>query len=768
LHGFSTDNIAKFNRSVLQRRRKLRISNIILATLVGSCCAIAEPTPVEYADTVLTLPQVSVTAIKGGHNANRDEAVTTLGENAINRLNIVNLKQLSEIAPNFYMPQYGSKMTASVYVRGLGTRIDQPVIGLNIDNLPIINKDNFDFDIADIQRIEVVRGPQNILYGRNTMGGLINIYTLSPLSFEGLKVTAGYGTQNSYRGSLGYYHRLSSALGMSLNLATSGTDGFYRNSYNNSRVGVERSWSGRWKTSWRPSSKFMLENSAAITHNAQHGYPYESAESGRIAYNDTCFYRRTSITDGLTANAHIGNVTLSGIAGFQYIDDNLTLDQDFLPLNYFTLSQMRHEFAFTTDFVARSNIGQRYNWLLGAFGFARRSFMSAPVTFFNYGLEQLIESNANSLNSDYPIKWDQRQLALGSDFTLPSGGASLYHESAFTLGKFTATLGLRLDWERTSIKYHSYSSSTYSIYDATGSEEVIYAPSQPININDVDKLTKSFTQLLPKLSLSYALPERTGNIFASITKGYKSGGYNTQMFSDVLKQRIMSRLGIAQLYDVDDIVSYAPEKTWNYEIGAHISMLNNTLNWNATAFWINCRDQQLTVFPEGSITGRIMTNAGQSRSRGVELSATASLPRGFFLRASYGFTDAKFTSFFNGKTDYSGHTVPYAPKHTMYAGIVYDHDFARHSFINSISINLNTRGVGEIYWNEANSLSQPFYMLLNASVRLTHGNLSTDLWADNITSTRYYTFYCLSINNAFMQRGNKFAAGVTIHYTLPY
>ena len=161
--------------------------------------AVATPANSEYADTVMTLPPVSVTAIKGGINPNRDEAVTNIGQTEIERYNLVNIKQVSEIAPNFYMPRYGSRMTSSVYVRGLGTRIDQPVVGLNIDNVPILNKDNFDFDLADITRIEILRGPQNILYGRNTMGGLINIYTLSPLNFEGVKIQAEYGTQNSYR-----------------------------------------------------------------------------------------------------------------------------------------------------------------------------------------------------------------------------------------------------------------------------------------------------------------------------------------------------------------------------------------------------------------------------------------------------------------------------------------------------------------------------------------------------------------------------------------
>ena len=218
----------------LLSRYILSVTSVLFAGASGNSVSATTVTG-EVADTVMQLPSVSVTAIKGGGKVRDTESSTWLSRTEIERLNLVNIKQASEIAPNFYMPQYGSRMTSSVYVRGLGTRIDQPVVGLNIDNVPILNKDNFDFDLADIERIEILRGPQNILYGRNTMGGLINIHTLSPLSFEGLRLTGEYGSQNSYKASAGIYRRLSSPIGMALNLYATGTDGFWRNSYNNSK-----------------------------------------------------------------------------------------------------------------------------------------------------------------------------------------------------------------------------------------------------------------------------------------------------------------------------------------------------------------------------------------------------------------------------------------------------------------------------------------------------------------------------------------------------
>ena len=142
----------------------------------------ADPTAV---DTVIVVDKVQVTAIKQGMVLrSQPVAAAIVGSRAIERGHVDALKNLSQNVPNFYVPDYGSRMTSSIYVRGLGARIDQPVMGLNIDNVPVLNKDNYDMELADAERIEVLRGPQSTLYGRNTMGGVINIYNFLSDSFK--------------------------------------------------------------------------------------------------------------------------------------------------------------------------------------------------------------------------------------------------------------------------------------------------------------------------------------------------------------------------------------------------------------------------------------------------------------------------------------------------------------------------------------------------------------------------------------------------------
>lgn len=99
-----------------------------------------------------------------------------------------------------------------------------------------------------------------------------------------------------------------------------------------------------------------------------------------------------------------------------------------------------------------------------------------------------------------------------------------------------------------------------------------------INIDDCGNLSKHFTELLPKFAITYHLPTAgESSIYASVSKGYKAGGFNTQMFSDVLQQRLMGIMGIGAAYDINDIVGYRPEKAWNYEIGGHFESANRRI-----------------------------------------------------------------------------------------------------------------------------------------------------------------------------------------------
>ena len=715
-------------------------------------------------DTV-TLDDVSVTAIKQGTTIDLTTASTMLDKSEVERNGIVTVRGVSDLVPNFFLPDYGSRMTSTIYVRGLGARIDQPSMGLNIDNVPVMCKENYDFDIADISRVEMLRGPQSTLYGRNTMGGLMNVYTLSPMQWQGTRIIAEMASHMSLKIGASHYARINDKLGIAGGIYYTSTNGQYTNQYNGKKCDWERQGTGRLKLVWQPSSSLMLSNTLSASISRQGGYPYEWVETGQIAYNDTSFYRRTSIMDGLTITKRFESWSLSSITSYQYIDDNMTLDQDFTPMPYFTLTQARREHAVTQDVVARGDNSLAYKWLVGAFGFYRRYKMDAPVTFKDTGIARLIEDHINSVNPYYPVVWNERSFVLGSRFTNPTWGVALYHQSSYDWKRFTFTAGLRLDYEHASLNHHSETHTGYRVMNAaTG--EVFH--SNNIDIDDGGSLSKHFTELLPKFSITYHLPTAgESSIYASVSKGYKAGGFNTQMFSDVLQQRLMGIMGIGAAYDINDIVGYKPEKAWNYEIGGHFESANRRVRGDLALFYIDCRDRQMTIFPDGTTTGRIMTNAGKTRSVGAEASMSVNLTDNLGMNLSYGYCDARFVRYNDGKADYKDKHVPYCPQHTLFAQAFYTYNFIGGSdWAQSITLDASLKGTGEIYWNEANTQRQPFYALLGSSITLAGKHYSLQLWGQNLTGTRYNTFYFVSISHEFLQRGRGRMLGATLRINI--
>ena len=436
----------------------------------------AEIPDAERADTTITVDRVQVTAIKQGPVL-RSTAVasTILGSPAVGRPGITALKEISLAVPNFHAPDYGSRMTSSIYVRGLGARIDQPVIGLNVDNVPMLNKNAFDTELADIERIEVLRGPQSTLYGRNTMGGVVNVYTLSPLTYEGVRALAEYGSGNTLRLKASTYYRPLPDVGCSVTGFYTRSDGFFENEYTNRNCDWEWQAGGRWKIQWDNRRGLRLDNTLSLARLEQGGYPYayageaivEGGETilrpGQIAYNDPCSYLRTTISDGLTVRYDAVRYSVSSITSYQYTDDTMTLDQDFTPLSYFTLRQAIREHAVTEDLVFRSRGTERYGWLFGAFGFYRHQRMEAPVHFKRTGIERLILDNANRMPDLLYYTIDAEELPLSSQFRMPAWGAALYHESRLRLGRWHLTAGLRADYERTQLRYRSRTDLDYTL-----------------------------------------------------------------------------------------------------------------------------------------------------------------------------------------------------------------------------------------------------------------------------------------------------------------
>lgn len=719
---------------------------------------------------VTTLEALDVIAVKSGPDFRAmPMGGTLISKTSAERLLVNDIKGMSDVVPNFYIPDYGSRITSSVYVRGIGARMDQPAVGLTVDNVGLLNKDAYDFDICDISSMEMLRGPQSSLYGRNTMTGMINIRTISPWEYEGWRGLVTVGLNSMFRFNIGRYHVFNDKTALSVAGSFYRYGGRFVNEFNDKTVDKEVNGSLRIKNYYNPSEKVKISNVLSASILRQGGYAYEYLGTGKISYNDTCFYRRFLLTDGLSVSAELPKgLTLMSVTSVQHIDDNMTLDQDFLPLPYFTLTQKKYETSLTQDLMLKgSAAGGAYGWIAGAYGFYRHLSMQAPVNFKENGIAELIEKNRNDANPYYPIRWDERTLLLNSDFTMPSGGASVYHESRYDTGRWHFSASVRLDYERVSLSYDSRCSASYTMYHNPSGKLPMPQNAEvyrkvPVDLSVTGELHNHYLELSPKIGVTWDIAGMWGsNLYASVGKGFKAGGFNTQMFSDVLQQKLMEYMGLASLYEISDIVSYRPEKMWNYEIGAHLNFPKIGLLADVSLFYIDCRDQQLTVFPAGQTTGRMMTNAGRTRSFGGEISVEYKPVKELDFIATYGYTNARFVDYDDGRTDYKGNRLPYAPSNTLFAQATYLQSCSSKGKY-FVELSLNFSGTGDIYWNEANSLRQNFYGLLGASVAYRTPRWSLELWGKNLTKTEYTTFYFKSMGNEFLQRGRDISLGFTV------
>ncbi len=681
---------------------------------------------------------------------------------------ISSIKELSAFAPNFYQPDYGSRMTSSIYVRGFGSRMDQPVMGMNIDGVPVMNKNNYDSELFDIDRVQVIRGAQGLLYGRNTSGGTINLYTMSPLSFQGKRFALEYGSANNVRVKASHYAAPSRSFGWAVSMLYNHCDGYFMNRETGKNCDGGDNGALRLRLQWLPADGWSIDNSLVVGYTAEGGWAYRyydpaTGTLASVAYNDECSYRRFNISEGFVVKRRFGRVTLSSSTGYQYVDDRMRLDNDFLPLDYFSMGQYQKEHSITEELaISVKDLGM-FNIQGGLFGFYRHTALSAPVHFKEYGIDNLILKNANENYYNHIAPVGERELSfrednfvIEDDFLIPSFGMAAYIQGGFSYRGLDVKAGVRVDYEYSVMEYSSRSTVHYSTYKDLRDMQLLNTVFEGHGVVDA-------FELLPSLSVSYG--GKWGNVYVSARKGFRAGGFNTQLFSDILQNKMIGELtGNAEDVDASSTV-YEPEENWTFELGTKLSPLpNGNLDITASLFYIDCRNQQLTVFPQGESTGRMMSNAGHSFSCGAELGARY-IAGPVTLDAGFGYTHAEFIEYNRGDADLAGNILPYAPRETISANAAYRIPVPR-SFANIFVLNIGWNGVGRIYWNEENSLSQSFYNLLSASLVWEKGHWGASLWGKNLLNEKYNTFYFRSIKNDFFAQGKPLHFGVSLHVNL--
>ena len=809
----------------------------VLLALGGQLAAVA--TPLKSLDTealsdsskVVDLDEVVVISQPKEQVRLRLQPVSSnvFGSEQLQQLNVHDLSQLSQYVPSFVMPSYGSRLTSSMYIRGIGSRINNPAVGVYYDNIPLMSKSAFNNHFYMQDRVDVLRGPQGSLYGMNTEGGLVRIYSKNPMNYQGTDVKLGIGTGLYSNVEVAHYHRPSEKLAFSVAGFYSGLKGFIDNQNFDKKNDLTNEAGGKLRLIYAPNKQLKLDWTADYQHVNQNGFGY--GEFHPLAYLPELYsssyvpadpdvkdpattimngYKRNMFTTGLNIGYETDKFLFTSTTSYQFLDDLMLMDQDYMTGDYLQLSQAQKMNAITQEFVLRSHDNSRWQHATGLFGSYQWLNTNAPVLFGDGITGPIGNAIANAMKNSMLQAMIGRymgqgmsaeaaqaaaqatvdkmgvnmsaEMAVPGEYKTPSWNFAAFHESNILFGdNWKLTLGLRFNIDKVKIDYDAlaYMNMTGGTANATATYHLTS------HVQDVR--SKSYTQLLPKIGLTYSFDENIGNIYALVSKGYRAGGYNFQMFSDVLQADLNAHQQDAMRgdYDVEhtaadydainETIAYKPEESWNYEIGTHLNLFGGSTHFDLALYYMQIRNQQLSIMEPHSNYGRIMVNAGKSHSCGLEATLRGkAIDNALDWAVTYAFTNAKFDEYqhtVGGSTspntdtfagDYDGNYVPFVPQHTVSAMVDWH--------IGKFTIGANMNGQGKTWWDEANTYAQKFYAVAGAHADYDFGPVLVSLWGRNLTNTNYNTFAVASSavggTHYFAQKATPLQVGlaVNIHF----
>jgi outer membrane receptor protein involved in Fe transport len=569
----------------------------------------------------------------------------------------------------------------------------------------------------------------------------------------------------------------------------SGQKGFFNNANFSDKNDKMNEAGGKLRLIFQPNNKLKIDWTADYQYVNQNGFGYGelNLDNNDVADPATTImngYKRNMLNTGVSISTGVGGdlndapLMFTSTFSYQYLNDKMLMDQDYMTPDYLLLEQKQKMNALTQEYVLRSHGKTRWQHATGLYNSYQYLKTDAPVTFGDAITGPIGTAIANAMKAamvkaGMPQATVDRmgvtmsaEMAVPETFRTPSMTFAAFHESNVLLNdRLKLTLGLRFNCDLQEISYDAL--AYMNMTGGTAGRQATYHLTSHV----ADSRSKTFTQLLPKVGLTYTIDDKLGNIYALVSKGYRAGGYNIQMFSDILQTELNAHQQDAMRGDYDvahtiadydvieETIIYKPEESWNYEVGTHLNLFDNLLHFDLSLYYMQIRNQQLSQMIPGSNYGRMMVNAGKSHSCGMEATLRGRLlDNSIDWNVNYSFTNAKFDEYDNYKDKY----VPFVPKHMVSAMLDYH--------LGSFTIGANMNAQGKMWWDEANTYAQKFYALLGAHADYDFGPVLVSLWGRNITDTRYNTFAVQS-NAAggtryFAQRGNPIQLGMDVNIHL--
>ena len=684
---------------------------------------------IQLKEEKIQLPEVIVTAQKREEDLQRlPLSISGISETQVKNYQLWNTKDLSGIIPNLYSANPGDNRNVTS-VRGIATTSYDQSVATYIDGVNQFGLDTYIAQLYDIDRIEVLRGPQGTLYGRNAMGGVINIITKKPDNLLHGFAELNYGNygQQRYLGGI-RTPLVPDRLFLGVTGLYNRTDGFYTNEFNNSHFDKQHNFAGNYDLKFIANDKLSFNLNLKHNQNRNNGtfplvFSPEAAFSNPFKLNQNAV---SEMVDNLfnisLAINYYGKVNFSSQTSYQsnnrYYRD--PLDGDFSPLDAVSVvnnygGKWNKVKAGTQEFQFSSSQQSPVRWQAGTYAFLQDN----PVKQGTY-----FGADAEMLGAPFPF-FTSINTNSGKAYGYAVYGQAAYH----LVPKLELVAGLRFDQEFKELEIRGE-------FQPDGGDLMVTQPDTSSKAN--------FTAFSPKVSLSYAINERQ-NAFASYSRGFRAGGIS-QLSSDPSQPA---------LYDYD------PEFSDNFEIGLKNTFFDKRLRLNLAAFYTRVNNAQVPtlILPE-AIT--IIRNAGKLTSKGAEMELSATLLKGLKADYNFGYTDAEYKTLLiasNGETvNMNGHKQVFSPEMTSMLALQYDFSLAKRNNINFFT-RAEWKYLGDQYFDLANQIKQSGYSIINARAGVSLKNYSVSIWSNNL-GDKHYLDYAYDFGAVHLGNPNTF--GVTL------
>ena len=645
--------------------------------------ALTQPAFAQDSDAADTgIGDIVVTAQKRAENVQDIPiAISAVSSEYLQARGIASIDTLGSVAPNVKFERAPSSKTISqISIRGSVTINPaitwEPAVGLYMDGVYIAKAQGSIFDVADLERVEILRGPQGTLYGRNALAGAVNLITKKPKGELAGSAEVSYGNYNAWKAKasldlpqMGIFSakvsgQMSKRDGLVQITANPFPAAFLAGKPSLSQIDTVDSKSALIQVRAQLSDTVTADYSfdynkqkqlppfAQLLRVNRNGDPrdifdpkspsyigvaplnlYANPDRVTTASVDGAAYERSrAYGHALTLTADLGSAELKSITSYRNLAWADGLDLDGSPLNIAFTQRITDYDAFSQEVQLAGNaMNDRLAYVVGAFYFAEKAETLGPQAFFG-----LFGPAGSYFQSDYGSHTDAYALYSQLDYKLTDA--------------LKLTLGGRYTHEKKDVRR----------YFAAGSPLVKVLDLPYGGVPDA-----TYNNFSPAVTLSYEASDKV-NLYGRFAQGFKSGGFNgeTNVFFDP-KAPAGCPLGLTELCE-----PYRPEKVDSYELGIKTKMLDNRLILNVAAFYDRHKDIQLSIFTAAGAASSVVRNAASARIQGLEVEAIARPTDALTINASLATLSAKYLSYTDAGADVSNNRAfPHTPKFTAGLGV---------------------------------------------------------------------------------------------------